>query len=189
MELGAVIGVQPASGGVELVVRTPELHRTAKNGDSIAVNGVCLSVTAVGNGTLSFDVIPETLARSNLSTLKIADEVNLEPSLRVGDTLGGHMVYGHVDATTTILRKDREGQGFRMWCATPPSLQPMIVEKGYVALDGISLTVAAVENGAFVTALIPDTIKRTTLGRKSVGDALNAEADPIARYVAAILKR
>jgi riboflavin synthase alpha subunit len=135
-------------------------------------------------------VIPETLSRSDLGTLAIGDTVNLEPSLRFGDPMGGHLVYGHVDATSVIRAKTPEGQGFRVWCSIPSKIAPMIVEKGYVALDGVSLTVAAVDadNAAFAVALIPETLARTTFGRKAVGATLNLEIDPVARYVEALCR-
>lgn len=135
--------------------------------------------------------MPETLLRSNLGELERGDRVNLEPSLRLGDPLGGHLVYGHVDAVTSIVDKVSEGQGgARMTCSIPPKLAPMIVEKGYVALDGVSLTVAGVSSDRtlFAVALIPETLRRTTFGTKSKGDTLNVEVDPVARYVEAILR-
>jgi len=153
------------------------------------VNGACLTVVTARDGALEFDVVHETLARTNLGSLKPGDTVNLEASLRVGDSLGGHLVYGHVDATTTVLKKIPEGPGFRMWCSIPPGAGPMIVAKGYVALDGISLTVAEVakDRRSFAVALIPETLGRTTLGAAREGAVLNFEADPIARYVAGLL--
>ncbi|MBC5805590.1 MAG: riboflavin synthase [Candidatus Eremiobacter antarcticus] len=162
-----------------------------RTGDSVAVNGVCLTVTSHGEAarTLCFDVVPETVRRSNLATLVSGDIVNVEPSLRLGDQLGGQFVYGHVDATTQIAANEPEGQGFRLWCALPSGLKSLIVEKGYVALDGVSLTIAAVEGGRFAVALVPETLKRTTLGRKTAGASVNIEADPIARYVAALMPR
>jgi riboflavin synthase len=172
---------------VRLSVDAAALERAPNSGDSIAVNGVCLTVAALDGAALEFDVVPETLARSNLGELSAGVLVNLESSLKVGDTLDGHLVYGHVDATAVILRIDDEGQGVRMWCATPPTIASLVCEKGYLALDGISLTVAAVEEGRFAVALVPETLKRTTLGRKRPGDVLNVEADPVARYVAAVL--
>jgi riboflavin synthase len=155
----------------------------AKPGDSIAINGVCLTAVEAGH-VLKFDVVPETLSRTNLGELVSGDSVNLEASLRVGDELGGHLVYGHVDATTVVLGKQSEGSGYRIWCVTPPTYDALIAEKGSVALDGVSLTVASVSEGEFAVALIPETLKRTTLGRKDSGSVLNFEADPIARYVA-----
>jgi riboflavin synthase len=179
------------NGGNRLTIGAGAIGRGAAPGESVAVNGVCLTVVSVEEsaGALTFDVVPETLSRSNLGSLAAGDAVNLEPSLRVGDALDGHVVYGHVDATATILRIDPEGQGVRMWCATPPALDPLICEKGYVALDGISLTVAAVDDGRFAVALIPETLARTTMRVKAPGDALNVEADPFARYVANIIRK
>jgi riboflavin synthase len=185
--LAKVKRVRQNGGGIELVVTRPTGIRNVRNGDSIAVNGVCLTVKKTTTTELAFDVIPETLARSNLGSLKSRDGVNFETSLRLGDSIGGHMVYGHVDATSKILRKDPEGQGYRLWCKLPTGLERFIVEKGYIALDGVSLTVAGVRSGEFAVALIPETLKRTTLGRKNPGLSLNIEVDPVARYVAAQL--
>jgi riboflavin synthase len=182
-----VVRVKPHDGGLELTIDKPRGFIGAQEGDSVAINGVCLTVKT-HNGSLVFDVIPETLNRSNLKQLKKGELVNVEPSLRVGDFVGGHMVYGHVDATCAIVRKDPEGQGFRLWCTTPRTLRNLIVEKGYVSLDGTSLTVAEVKGGRFAIALIPETLKRTTLGRKAVGDSLNIEVDPVARYIAAYMR-
>jgi riboflavin synthase len=148
-----------------------------------------LTVVSARDGALAFDVVPETLARTTLGALAPGDVVNLEPSLRMGDQMGGHLVYGHVDATTTIEKMIPEGPGFRVWCSIPHGAEPMIVAKGYVALDGVSLTVAEVaqDRRSFAVALIPETLKRTTLGAAREGAVLNFEADPVARYVAALL--
>ncbi|HXW51505.1 MAG TPA: riboflavin synthase [Candidatus Acidoferrales bacterium] len=173
--------------GKELIVVNPRDERPLAPGDSVAINGVCLTAKTISTTEVSFDVVPETLARSNLGSLKAGDTVNWEQSLRVGDQLGGHLVYGHVDVTSEILSIEPEGQGVRMWCSTPAGLERLIVEKGYVALDGVSLTVAKTAAGRFAIALIPETLKRTTLGRKTAGLSLNVEVDPVARYVAALL--
>lgn len=193
MFTGLIFNVTPVvratrtRGGIELVIEKPSQLQGIGDGDSIAINGVCLTVKKQKGKELIFDVIPETLSRSNLGQLKAGEPVNLEPSLRLGDQVGGHMVYGHVDDTTAIVRKVREGQGYRLWCETPSGLQRLIVEKGYVSLDGVSLTVAEAGGSDFAVALIPETLKRTTLGRKGVGLSLNIEVDPVARYVAAQL--
>jgi riboflavin synthase len=123
--------------------------------------------------------------RSTFGALASDDPVNLELSLRLGDRLGGHLVYGHVDSTARILAKQPEGQGHRLTIATPASIALFIVEKGYVAVDGVSLTVASVAPGLFTIALIPETLKRTTLGTKGAGAAVNLEVDPVARYAQA----
>ncbi len=175
--------IRDPRGGARLVVEAADaIALGVEVKDSVAVNGACLTVVAVDARTAAFDVVPETLARTGLGALGLGDDVNLELSLRLGDRLGGHLVYGHVDALAPIVAKDTEGQGFRLTVGLPPSLAPFIVEKGYVALDGVSLTIASVANDRFTIALIPETAKRTTLGVKGAGDALNVEIDPIARY-------
>ncbi len=185
--MAKVTRAAPKDGGLELEIEKPSGLIGTHEGDSIAINGVCLTVTK-HTDALTFDVIPETLARTDLGSLTVGALVNVEPSLRFGDFVGGHMVYGHVDGTCEIVRRDSEGQGYRMWFETPPELRSLIVEKGYVSLDGVSLTIARVDGDRFAVALIPETLKRTTLGRKGVGDSVNIEADPVARYVAAQLR-
>ncbi len=160
----------------------------ARQGASIAVNGVCLTVVDAGQ-LLTFEVVAETLSRTNLGELLPGDPVNLESSLRAGDEIGGHFMYGHVDATTVVLTKNAEGLGCRMWCVTPPAFEPFVAEKGSISLDGVSLTIAQVAEGEFAVALIPETLARTTLGRKDAGSVLNVEADPVARYVAHAVER
>jgi riboflavin synthase len=170
-------------GGLRLTVEAPAaLAEGVEAKDSISIDGVCLTVAALDARTCAFDVVPETLARSTLAGLEPGDPVNLELSLRLGDRIGGHLVYGHVDATTKIVSKTAEGQGCRLSLDVPPGLGPYLVEKGYVSLDGVSLTVAAMRVDRFEVALIPETLARTTLGSKGPGARLNLEIDPIARY-------
>jgi len=170
-------------GGVRLTVVAPEaIADGVAVKDSIAVNGVCLTVVAFDARALHFDVVPETVARTTLADLAPGNPVNLELSLRLGDRLGGHLVYGHVDATARIREKRPEGQGHRLAIEAPPALRRYIVEKGYVAVDGVSLTVARAEGEVFEIALIPETFARTTLGPKGAGARVNLEIDPIARY-------
>lgn len=157
--------------------------------DSIAVNGVCLTVTAIDGDAIAFDVVPETLARSTLGQLGPEDPVNIEYSLRFGDRMGGHFVYGHVDTTARVLARTPEGQGVRMRIERLNVLAPMLAEKAFVAVDGVSLTIAAVGDGWFELALIPETLARTTLGRRQPGDAVNIEVDPMARYAYAAAQR
>jgi riboflavin synthase len=172
-----------ARRGLTLVVEAPSaLADGVVIGDSVAVNGVCLTVVAFDAATMRFDVVPETVARTGLGTLRPGDRLNVELSLRLGDRLGGHLVYGHVDASASILAKEPEGQGFRLHVVLPDALAPFIVEKGYVAVDGVSLTVASVTPERFTIALIPETARRTTLGSKGPGDRVNLEVDPVARY-------
>lgn len=157
--------------------------------DSIAIDGVCLTVTAVEGDAIAFDVVPETLARSTIGERKAGDLVNVEYALRVGDRLGGHFVYGHVDRTARVLARLPEGQGERVRIERPGEIAAGIVDKAFVAVDGVSLTVAGVGEGWFDIALIPETLARTTLGARSVGSRVNVELDPIARYVGALPAR
>jgi riboflavin synthase len=152
--------------------------------DSIAIDGVCLTATRVDHDVLTFDVVPETLKRSTLGGLRADDLVNVEFSLRLGERMGGHFVYGHVDATVRVVARDTEGQGVRMRFERPTRLARMLLEKAFVAVDGVSLTIAAVGADWFELALIPETLARTTLGRRTAGDRVNLEVDPIARYAA-----
>src|SRR5271170_2415815 len=173
-------------GGVRLEVEAPEaIAEGITDKDSLSINGVCLTVVAHDERVCAFDVVPETLERSALGMLHAGDRVNLELSLRLGERIGGHLIYGHVDATVPIRAKVPEGQGFRLSLELPPGFEPYLVEKGYVALDGVSLTIAAVRAGRFEIALIPETLARTTFGSKVAGDHVNLEIDPIARYACA----
>ena len=172
-----------ARRGLTLVIDAPAaIADGVALGDSVAVNGGCLTVVSFDARTMRFDVVPETVARTGFDTLRAGDRVNVELSLRLGDRLGGHLVYGHVDANASILSKQPEGQGFRLRVVLPDALAPFIVEKGYVAVDGVSLTVASVTHDDFTIALIPETARRTTLGTKGPGDRVNLEVDPVARY-------
>lgn len=172
-----------ARRGMTLVLESPDaISDGVAVGDSVAVNGACLTVVACDERTMRFDVVPETVDRTGFATLRAGSRVNLELSLRLGDRLGGHLVYGHVDASASILSKEPEGQGFRLHVVLPDALVPFIVEKGYVAVDGVSLTVASVTTDGFTIALIPETARRTTLGAKGPGDRVNLEVDPVARY-------
>jgi riboflavin synthase len=178
-----------AQSGMTLVLDAPgAVADGVALGDSIAVNGACLTVVAFDERTLRFDVVPETVQRTGFGSLRPGERVNVELSLRLGDRLGGHLVYGHVDDHAAIVAKEREGQGFRLVVALPDALRPYIVEKGYVTIDGVSLTVASVEGDRFSIALIPETARRTTLGVKGPGDRVNVEVDPVARYVRGALE-
>ncbi len=176
------------NGGMTLVIagegmadEKPEIK------DSIAVNGVCLTATALNGDRIRFDIIPETIARSNFDALQPGDRVNVEYSLRIGDRMGGHFVYGHVDVAARVLSRAPEGQGERVRIERPPTLAPMIVDKAFIAVDGVSLTVAAVGDGWFELALIPETLSRTTLGERPAGSFVNLEVDPMARYAASVI--
>lgn len=170
-------------GGIALRLRCENAsEEEVEAKDSIAVNGVCLTATNVDHNVVDFDVVPETLERSNLGSVREGDVVNLEYSLRLGDRMGGHFVYGHVDATGEVLSRTAEGQGERVRIALPALMRPFVCEKAFISVDGVSVTVAAAGKEWFEIALIPETLARTTLGRRAPGDRVNLEADPIARY-------
>lgn len=180
----AVADVAPLlGGGLTLRLQCPTAASEAvAPKDSIAVNGVCLTVTEVRRDVVRFDVVPETLNRSTLGNLRVGESVNIEYALRVGDRMGGHFVYGHVDAAVPVLSVSAEGQGARMRIGCPGSLARFIPEKAFVSVDGVSVTVAATGKEWFEVALIPETLARTTLGTRTPGDLVNVEVDPIARY-------
>ncbi len=160
-----------------------------KIGSSLAVNGVCLTVARKRPGQLGFDVSPETFSRTNLAALKKGDRVNCEPSLKMGDPLGGHLVSGHVDACAPILEIERMAGGFaRLRVALPERLRGLVAEKGSVAVDGVSLTVSGVGDDYFEAALIPETLSATNLGSRRSRERVNLEADLIGRYVFSILE-
>jgi riboflavin synthase len=181
---GTVVACAPVrEGGMRLTIRCEGMERERPEPkDSVAINGVCLTATEIDRDAIHFDVIPETLECSTLGDCVAGDSVNVEYSLRLGDRLGGHFVYGHVDAAARVLERVAEGQGERVRIETPAALASMIPPKGYVAVDGVSLTVAAVGDGWFEVALIPETLARTSLGERTAGSRVNLEADPLARY-------
>lgn len=177
------------TGGTTLVLRCDGVAKERPEiKDSIATDGVCLTATAIDGEVIAFDVVPETLMRSSLVDRHVGDVVNIEYSLRVGDRMGGHFVYGHVDATARVIARTPEGQGERVRIERAPALAPMIVEKAFVAIDGVSLTVTSVGDEWFELALIPETLKRTTLGARPVDSLVNVEVDPIARYAYAAVE-
>lgn len=186
---GLVESAQPREGGgTTLRIRCQEAGaQGTQTGDSIAINGVCLTVTRINGDNVEFDVIPESLDRSTLGALQIGDLVNVEYSLRLGDRMGGHFVYGHVDATGEVISRTVEGQGERVRISIPPNLAPMACAKAFIAVDGVSVTVAQSGSEWFEIALIPETLSRTTLGSRPTGSRVNLEVDPIARYTAAAI--
>lgn len=180
---GRVEALHPQDGGIRLRLRCEDAStQEVEPKDSIAVNGVCLTAARVDHHLVEFDVVPETLARSTLGALREGDLVNVEYALRLGDRIGGHLVYGHVDARAPVLSRVREGQGERLRIALPPQLKRYVCEKAFIAVDGVSLTVAAANEEWFEIAVIPETLARTTLGARALGEQVNIEVDPIARY-------
>ena len=181
-ERGRVAAAELNGDGLRLRVEAAETASTAAPGDSVSVSGVCLTVTAATNGSLAFDAVPETIARTNLGRLAAGSRVNLEPALSAGEPLGGHFVQGHVDGTARVERLEPEGAGARLTLALPPDLLRYCVEKGSIALDGVSLTIAAVRNDGIEIALVPFTLEHTTLAAAAPGDELNVEVDLLAKY-------
>jgi riboflavin synthase len=181
------LGTVETFDGSRLVVVAPETAATAALGDSVAVAGVCLTVVANENGRLAFDAVPETLSRTALGGLRRDGAVNVEPSLRVGDPLGGHVVQGHVDAVGRVRSVTPEGDGRRVWVDAPESVVRYCIEKGSVAVDGVSLTIAAFDDDGFEVALIPHTLAVTTLGSLEPGDEVNLEADVLGKVVERLL--
>jgi riboflavin synthase len=181
--LAEVADVVAELPGVRLVIREPRLAATSKVGDSIALNGCCLTVVAVDDGRLSFQAGEETLSRTNLGELTRGSQVNVEASLRAGEPIGGHYVTGHVDAVATVDAREDHGEWCTMWFRAPPSQILQMASKGSIAVDGISLTLVDVEEDRFSVALIPHTLEVTTLGRRGVGDRVNLETDVLAKYL------
>jgi riboflavin synthase len=181
--LGTVEQLRQQPPGVRLVIRAAEVAAEAKIGDSVAVNGCCLTVVSVDGETLAFDAGAETLSRTNLGKLSEGSPVNLECSLKVGDQLGGHFVTGHIDAVGWLDQRQDDADWSTFWFRTPPQLTRQMVSKGSIAVDGVSLTLVEVEPERFSVALIPHTLQVTTLGRLRVGDPVNLETDVLAKYV------
>jgi riboflavin synthase len=185
---GTVTAVDATAGGVRLAVRTA-LAREIGEGDSVAVNGVCLTATAIADGRFGADVMHETLRRSSLGEVAEGAEVNLELPLRASDRLGGHVVQGHVDGLGTIRDITEDGFSRIVEIAAPAETLRYVVEKGSISVDGISLTVASVTGDAFTVALIPETLERTNLGAATPGQPVNLEVDVLAKYVEKLVRR
>jgi riboflavin synthase len=186
--LGTVCELLPAEAGRELRIEAATLAPELVLGESVAINGVCLTVVEVAGSTFRFQVGPETLQRTNLGQLQPGDRVNLERSLRLSDRLGGHLVQGHIDGIGTITQHIRSGEWLTVWFQCAPALALQMVTKGSVAVDGISLTVVDVTSDSFSVALIPHTLSVTTLGFKGPGATVNLETDLLAKYVARMLQ-
>lgn len=180
-EIGRVVSFGTvADGGARLLI---ESQLEAAIGDSVAINGCCLTVVDGDRRTLAFDAVPETLSRTTLGRLAVGAGVNLEPALRAGEALGGHIVQGHVDGVGAVRSVEPEGDGHRIWVDVPEDVLRYCVEKGSVAVDGVSLTVAALDEAGFAVALVPHTLAVTTLGSLAPGAEVNLEVDVLAKYV------
>ena len=182
-ERGRVASVDGDGDGIRIRLEAPLTAGEAAIGDSVSLNGCCLTVVEAANGTLAFDAVPETLSRSSLDGLEAGAELNVEPALRAGDPLGGHYVQGHVDGVASVRTVEPEGEGRRIWLDAPPEVLRYCVEKGSIAVDGVSLTIADLDDAGFAVALIPHTLAATTLGTLVTGARVNLEADVLAKYV------
>ena len=182
-ELGVVAEVEEAGGGRALLVEALETAARVHIGDSVAIDGCCLTATAIDAARISFHAVPETIARTTLGELDAGDRVNVEPALRAGEELGGHYVQGHVDGVGRVQSVEAEGEGLRVFVEAPGDVLRYCVEKGSITVAGVSLTVAEVTDDAFAVALIPHTLAATTLSTLQPGLAVNLEADVLAKYV------
>ncbi|KAA9379872.1 riboflavin synthase [Microbispora cellulosiformans] len=182
-ELGEVVALESLGDSARLTVRGPVVTGDARHGDSIAVNGVCLTVAGAEGDSFTADVMKETLVRSALGALRPGSRVNLERAVRADQRLGGHIVQGHVDGTGEVLSREPGEHWEVVRISLPAGLARYVVEKGSIAVDGVSLTVAAVTGDSFAVSLIPTTLELTTLGRKQPGEPVNLEVDVIAKYV------
>jgi riboflavin synthase len=181
--MGSVTSATPAPPGMRLTIDLQTLHVDARIGDSIAVNGCCLTIVALDDSRATFDLGAETLARTNLGQLQLNSPVNLERAMKLSDRLGGHLVSGHIDTIATLDTRTDEREWSTCWFRLPTRWTRQMVSKGSVAIDGISLTIVDVEPKRFSVMLIPHTLAVTTLGRRQVGDLVNIETDLLAKYV------
>lgn len=187
-EMGRVAEVSPTELGLRIRIETPTVAAGLSVGDSVAVNGVCLTVVGSEPGWFACDVVKETLDRTNLGGLEVGSSVDLERPIQASGRFDGHIVQGHVDATGRVRAVVPEGESVRMSFTVPPALERYLVEKGSITVDGVSLTVNRVEDDVFEVNLIPHTLAVTTLGRRAPGDFVNLEGDILAKYVAAQLE-
>jgi riboflavin synthase len=186
--LGEVLACERSEAGVRLEIAS-SLMADVRDGDSVAVNGVCLTATAVTPNQFTADVMNETLRRSSLQAIGAGDEVNLELPLRPADRLGGHIMQGHVDGTGTVTGVQEDGFARRVQIEAPAEVLRYVVQKGSIAVDGVSLTVAAVDEESFTVSLIPETLQRTNLGKAQTGNKVNLEVDVLAKYVEKLVRR
>ena len=187
-ELGTVVSAREQSDGLALVVRASGAATTTRVGDSVSVDGCCLTAESVEDESIAFHAVPETLARTTLGRLRPGDRVNVEPAIRAGEPLGGHYVQGHVDDVGRVQSVEAEGEGLRVFVEAPGDILRYCVEKGSVTIDGVSLTVAQLANDAFAVALVPHTLEATTLSELEPGQVLNIETDVLAKYVERLLR-
>jgi riboflavin synthase len=186
-ELGRVVSAEGGAGGLALIVEASRSASQLGVGDSVSINGCCLTAEKVDVGEISFHAVPATLARTTLGRLRSDDRVNVEPAVRAGEPLGGHYVQGHVDGVGRVQSIEAEGEGLRVFVEAADDLLRFCVEKGSVTVEGVSLTVAEVADDAFAVALVPHTIEVTTLAELVPGREVNIESDVLAKYVERLL--
>jgi riboflavin synthase len=186
-EVGLVVAVEGGDEGVRITIEASRTAPLIDIGGSVAINGVCLTAESVEAGHLAFHAVPETLSRSTLGELVRGSTVNVEPALRAGDPMGGHIVQGHVDGVGTVQSVEAEGEGLRVIVETSTDILRYCVEKGSITVEGVSLTVAELHDDAFGLALIPHTLAETTLARLFPGQRVNLEVDVLAKYVERLL--
>ncbi|WP_027351991.1 riboflavin synthase [Desulfotomaculum nigrificans] len=187
-EIGTLKGITKGPDSAKLHILAAKVLADVKVGDSIAVNGVCLTVTTFGDGAFTADVMAETLAKTNLRELRPGSKVNLERALRLGDRLGGHLVSGHVDGVGTIVALERQDIATLVTIEAPPQVMKYIIKKGSVAIDGTSLTVVDFDQNKFQVSLIPHTAHATVLGGKKIGETVNLEADILGKYIERLMQ-
>jgi riboflavin synthase len=188
-ERGRLVSRNGGADGAELVVEAPETAAGTSVGDSVALDGVCLTATDVADGRIAFHAVRETLDRSTLAALEPGTEVNVEPALRAGEPLGGHYVQGHVDGVGRVAGTTPEGDGLRLRVEAPPDLLRYCVPKGSIAVQGVSLTIAALDDQGVEIALVPHTLAATTLASLRPGAEVNLEVDVLAKYVERLVAR
>ena len=186
-EVGRVVSAEGGESGRTLVVEAPETAGSTAVGDSVSIGGVCLTAESVDAGRIRFHAVTETIRRTSLGRLAAGGEVNVEPALRAGEPLGGHVVQGHVDGLGRISSVEWEGDGLRVVVEASPEILRYCVEKGSITVDGVSLTVAELLEDAFAVALVPHTLSATTLRDLAPGQAVNLEVDVLAKYVERLL--
>jgi riboflavin synthase alpha subunit len=187
-ERGRIVRAVGGPEGLSLELEAPATAALSGVGDSVSISGACLTVTSVEDGRLRFHAVPETLERSSLGRLEAGTEVNLEPALRAGDPLGGHYVQGHVDGVGAVRSLEPEGEGARLWVDAPAGVLRYCVDKGSIAVEGVSLTIAGLDAAGFAIALVPHTLEATTLGALRPGDPVNLEVDVLAKYVEKLVR-
>jgi len=188
-EIGRVVETEGDGERRTLVVEAAETASGTAVGDSVAIDGVCLTAESVDGGRMTFHAVAETLGRTTLGGIRRGDEINIEPALRAGEPLGGHLVQGHVDGLGRIGSVEAEGDGLRVVVEAPPEILRYCVEKGSITVDGVSLTVAELLDDAFAVALVPQTLSATTLGDVVPGQPVNLEVDVLAKYVERLVSR